>query len=124
MNGNTQLRPTAVNLLLCWRHSSFMAWIVARTRQWTALVLLTVVVWGSACGAPALAGDMTLTEAEQQRVAARQILIRASLDKTQRRGTVRAAVRIDATPDVVFQMMTRCEDALQYVPHMKVCKVR
>ena len=50
--------------------------------------------------------------------------MRANLDKTQRRGTVRAAVRIYATPDVVFQMMTRCADAMKYVPHMRLCKVR
>jgi ribosome-associated toxin RatA of RatAB toxin-antitoxin module len=101
-----------------------MARIVARTRRWNALVLVTALVWGLACGVRAHAGDMTLSEADQQRVAARQIVIRAALDKAQRRGTVRAAVRIDATPDVVFQQMTRCEDALQYVPHLKLCKLR
>ena len=96
---------------------------MARMGQWTALALALFVL-GLACSARARAGEMTLTPADQQRVAARQIVIRATLDKTQRRGTVRAAVRIDATPDVVFQMMTHCEDALRYVPHMKLCKVR
>jgi ribosome-associated toxin RatA of RatAB toxin-antitoxin module len=67
---------------------------------------------------------MTLSAADQQRVDARQILIRASLDKAQRRGIVRAAVRIDAAPDIVFRQMTRCEDAMQYVPHLKLCKLR
>ena len=30
---------------------------------------------------------------------------------------------IDAPPAVVFEMMTRCADALQYVPHLRVCRV-
>ena len=88
------------------------------------MVLAMVLAWGLACGTSAHAGEMTLSPADQQRVAARQIVIRASLDKAQRRGTVRAAVRIDASPDVVFRQMTRCEDAMQYVPHLKLCKLR
>jgi ribosome-associated toxin RatA of RatAB toxin-antitoxin module len=31
---------------------------------------------------------------------------------------------IDAPPAVVFQMMTRCAEAVQYVPHLRLCKVR
>lgn len=77
---------------------------------------------------PGIAGaqgvDFTLTPAESERIAARQVVIRASLDSAQRRGTVRAAVRIDAPPDVVFQMMIRCDDALKYVPHLRKCHVR
>ena len=101
-----------------------MARIVARTQRWNAPVFAIVLAWGLACSIRAPAGDLTLPAADQQRVAARQIVIRANLDKAQRRGTVRAAVRIDAAPDVVFQQMTRCEDAMQYVPHMKLCKLR
>ncbi len=87
-------------------------------------MLATLLAWGLACSDRAPAGELTLSAADQQRVAARQILIRANLDKAQRRGTVRAAVRIDAAPDVVFEQMTRCQDAMQYVPHMKLCKLR
>lgn len=83
---------------------------------WIALALL-------AC-APALAADFTLTPAEEQRVAARHVVIRAALDDSERRGTVRAAIRIDAPPHMVFRMMTRCEDAMQYVPHIRLCRVR
>ena len=68
--------------------------------------------------------DFTLTPAEGKRIAARQVVIRANLDSAQRRGTVRAAVRIEAPPDVVFQMMIRCDDALKYVPHLRKCQVR
>jgi ribosome-associated toxin RatA of RatAB toxin-antitoxin module len=31
---------------------------------------------------------------------------------------------IDAPPAVVFQMMTSCADALEYVPHLRLCRVR
>lgn len=89
-------------------------------RQWNATVLLLGLAW--AVGAPA--GDFTLTPAEAQRVESRQIVVRANLDSSQRRGTVRAAVRIDAPPEVVFQKMIRCDDALAYVPHLRRCKVR
>jgi len=81
-------------------------------------------VLGLGLGGGARAGEFTLTPAESQRVAARQIVVRANLDSGQRRGTVRAAVRIEAPPDVVFQMMIRCADALQYVPHLRACEVR
>jgi len=81
-------------------------------------------VLGLCLGSVAGAGEFTLTPEESQRVAARQIVVRANLDSGQRRGTVRAAVRIEAPPDIVFQMMIRCADALQYVPHLRSCEVR
>ncbi len=95
-------------------------------RQWNAGLLLTCLALGTLCGGAARAEgvDFTLTPAEDQRVAARQVVIRASLDSSQRRGTVRAAVRIEAPPDIVFQMMIRCSDALKYVPHLRKCRVR
>jgi ribosome-associated toxin RatA of RatAB toxin-antitoxin module len=74
--------------------------------------------------AGAWSADFELTAAETQRIDARQIVIRANLDSGQRRGTVRAAIGIDASPAVVFQMMTRCADALQFVPHLRVCRLR
>jgi ribosome-associated toxin RatA of RatAB toxin-antitoxin module len=79
---------------------------------------------GLAWAAGARAADFELTPVESQRVGKREIVIRATLDAGQRRGTVRAAMLIDAPPDVVFQMMTSCSDALQYVPHLRICKVR
>jgi len=70
------------------------------------------------------AADFELTPAEARKVDAREIVIRPSLDPGQRRGTVRAAIRIAAPPAVVFQLMSRCADAVQYVPHLRVCRVR
>jgi ribosome-associated toxin RatA of RatAB toxin-antitoxin module len=88
--------------------------------RWTAAGPILVL----ALSAGAWGADFELTAAETQRIAARQIVMRASLDPGQRRGTVRAAIGIDAAPAVVFLMMTRCADALRFVPHLRVCRLR
>ena len=86
----------------------------------TALALMLGIA-----GAPfAAADDFELTPAESQRVAGGEIVIRANLDASQRRGTVRAALFIDAPPGLVFEAMTRCADAVRYVPHLRLCRVR
>jgi ribosome-associated toxin RatA of RatAB toxin-antitoxin module len=69
------------------------------------------------------AADFELTPGETARVNRGETVIRADLDAGQRRGTVRAAMVVDAPPAVVFQAMTRCQDALEYVPHLRHCRV-
>ena len=81
-------------------------------------------ILGLACVPASRAADFELTAAEARRVAKHDIVIRANLEPTERRGTVRAAMLIEAPPAVVFEMMTRCADALQYVPHLRVCRVK
>ena len=93
---------------------------MAPARHWMAYAL----AWGLACALRASAADFTLTTTELSKVAARQLVIRATLDASQRRGTVRAALQIDAPAEVVFRTMTSCADALQYVPHLRSCRVR
>ena len=73
-------------------------------------------------GAPVGAADFTLTADETARVNRGETVIRASLDASQRRGTVRAAMMINAPPEVVFQAMTNCADAMKYVPHLRSCR--
>jgi ribosome-associated toxin RatA of RatAB toxin-antitoxin module len=73
--------------------------------------------------AGARAADFELTAAEAVRVSRGETVIRADLDAAQRSGTVRAAMVVNAPPAVVFQAMTRCEDALEYVPHLRRCQV-
>jgi ribosome-associated toxin RatA of RatAB toxin-antitoxin module len=89
-------------------------------KRWIAAASIVAL----ALGAGARGADFELTAAEAQRIAARQIVIRANLDPGQRRGTVRAAIAIEAAPAVVFYMMTHCAEALQYVPHLRVCRLR
>lgn len=71
----------------------------------------------------ARAADFELTPAETARLNHGETVIRADLDASQRRGTVRAAMIVNATPDVVFQAMTHCADAMKYVPHLRRCRV-
>jgi len=73
-------------------------------------------------GAPA--ADFELSAEESQRVARGEIVIRPSLEPDQRSGTVRAAMLVDAPPRVVYEAMTRCADALKYVPHLRSCRAR
>ena len=75
-------------------------------------------------GGEARAADFELTPAETQRVEKDEIVIRASLDASARRGTVRAAMLIDAPPALVFESMNHCADAVRYVPHLRLCRVR
>jgi ribosome-associated toxin RatA of RatAB toxin-antitoxin module len=69
------------------------------------------------------AQEFPLSEAEARIVARREVLVRATLDANHRRGTVRAAVLIDAPPSVVFGAMTHCADAFEFVPHLESCRV-
>jgi ribosome-associated toxin RatA of RatAB toxin-antitoxin module len=71
----------------------------------------------------AQAADFELTAEETARMDRGETVIRASLDASQRRGTVRAAMLVNAPPEVVFEAMTRCEDAMKYVPHLRSCRV-
>ena len=108
------------NLFSIRQHSHIMNPV---TRWKTAALSLSVIL--GLTGAPqASAADFTLTAAETQRVDARQVVIRAALDSSQRRGTVRAAVLIDAPPSIIFKMMIHCADAVLYVPHLRLCRVR
>jgi ribosome-associated toxin RatA of RatAB toxin-antitoxin module len=88
--------------------------------QWMA----TVLGLGLACAGSAQAADFELTPPETKRVEKGEVVIRANLDPGARRGTVRAAMLIDAPPSVVFQSMARCADAARYVPNLRLCRVR
>jgi ribosome-associated toxin RatA of RatAB toxin-antitoxin module len=80
-------------------------------------------LWLAFACAGVQAADFELTPGEIRRVNQGEIVIRADLDDSQRRGTVRAALFVDAEPGVVFQSMIHCEDALEYVPHLRRCRL-
>jgi ribosome-associated toxin RatA of RatAB toxin-antitoxin module len=92
-----------------------------RSRRFVSVLLASLMAAGMA---KAPAADFDLTPNEAERVARGETVIRANLDASQRRGTVRAAMWVNASPTVVFQAMTRCTDALEFVPHLRTCKVR
>src|SRR3954469_25499407 len=91
---------------------------MAHGLRWMTLIGCCIVAAG------ARGADFQLTPDDSRKVAAGEIVIRPSLDPGQRRGTVRAAAKIKAPPSVVFQVMMSCADAVQYVPHLRVCRVR
>jgi ribosome-associated toxin RatA of RatAB toxin-antitoxin module len=86
-----------------------------------ALALLSAPV---SAGAATMPADVALSAAEIASVGRGDTVIRASLDAQHRGGTVHAAMLIDAPPAVVFRAMTRCADALEFVPRLRECRVR
>jgi ribosome-associated toxin RatA of RatAB toxin-antitoxin module len=87
-----------------------------------ASTISAALILALACaGAPA--ADFELTPDEFRRVAEGEIVIRAQLDSSQRSGTVRAAMLVDAPPSAVYEAMTRCDAALEYMPHLRSCRV-
>ena len=93
---------------------------MAPARYWMAFALACALAGAQR----ATAAEFTLSSAEMARISARQLVIHPTLDASQRRGTVRAALLIDAPAEVVFRTMTSCTAALQYVPHLRTCRVR
>ncbi len=58
----------------------------------------------------------------QQRLLAREVVVRSTLDTSESRGRVSAAVRINAGPEAVWNVMTDCEHASSFVPGLKHCR--
>lgn len=94
--------------------------LMLMTARWR--MAMVCVALGLAAGLHA--GEIPLSDAEMKVVDRREVLVRATLDPNHRRGTVRAAVLIDAPPSVVFHAMTRCADAFEFVPHLEACRLR
>jgi ribosome-associated toxin RatA of RatAB toxin-antitoxin module len=92
-----------------------------RFRRFVCVLLGSLLAAGLA---EARAADFELTPKEAERVSRGETVIRANLDASQRRGTVRAAMWVNAPPAVVFQAMTQCSEALKFVPHLRSCQVR
>ena len=98
---------------------------ISLTMSFAAQWMAAVAGLGLAlAGVAVRAADFELTPAEIRRVEKDEIVIRATLDAGARRGTVRAVMLIDAPPAVVFESMLHCADAVRYVPHLRVCRVR
>lgn len=68
--------------------------------------------------------DWLAAPAVQQRLAQGEVIVdgAGAIDPAVPRGRVRAAVRIPATPEVVWSVMTDCAQAPHYVPGLKLCR--
>jgi uncharacterized protein YndB with AHSA1/START domain len=60
----------------------------------------------------------------QRRLAAGEVIVQAvpTVDPSRPRGEIRAAVRIQATPDAVWNVMTDCRQTPSFVPGLKRCR--
>jgi ribosome-associated toxin RatA of RatAB toxin-antitoxin module len=60
----------------------------------------------------------------QQRLAAGEVVVATSaIDPAHPRGRVRAAVRIPATPEAIWRIVTDCQEALSFVPGLRHCRL-
>jgi uncharacterized protein YndB with AHSA1/START domain len=69
-------------------------------------------------------GDWVSEPAVQKRLAAGEIVVVEagnSVDPSRPRGSVQAAVRIPATPEAVWRVMTDCRQATIFVPGLQRC---
>jgi uncharacterized protein YndB with AHSA1/START domain len=69
-------------------------------------------------------GDWVSEPAVQKRLAAGEIVVVEagnSVDASRPRGSVQAAVRIPATPEAVWRVMTDCRQATIFVPGLQRC---
>jgi uncharacterized protein YndB with AHSA1/START domain len=60
----------------------------------------------------------------QSRLAAGEVVVQAAseIDPAAPRGRVRAAVRINASPQAIWSVMTDCNQAMAFVPGLKRCR--
>lgn len=67
--------------------------------------------------------DWTLSEAELARLRAGAVLVSADAAGDSAPGDVRAAIQVKASAEWVFRTLTDCSQAMQFVPHLKLCTV-
>jgi hypothetical protein len=73
--------------------------------------------------AEATQSEWVTDPAIQHRLAAGEVVVASAIDPAQSRGRVRAAVRIDASPEAIFAVVTNCHEALSFVPGLRHCRL-
>jgi len=58
----------------------------------------------------------------QQQLAAGQVAVRMLFDGNQSRMQVLAAVKVNATPETIWRVLTDCEHAANFIPGVKRCR--
>jgi ribosome-associated toxin RatA of RatAB toxin-antitoxin module len=83
----------------------------------------------TACAKIAICAGFDLTAQELAAVERGEIVLRADTPRNgggaqnDVRNEVRAAVRVAASPAILFRIMTDCAEALNFVPHLQHCAV-
>ena len=77
--------------------------------------LLPIATW-------AAQGSWVDDQTVQQELAAGQVAVRISFDGNESRMRVSAAVRIKASPEAIWSVLTDCEHAASFIPGVKSCR--
>lgn len=85
-----------------------------------ALVLLPLLA--SAAQQGQHQGDWLEGAAQQARLAAGKVVVRSSLDEHAARASVDAAIRVHATPQTIWELITQCRYASILIPGLKRCE--
>jgi uncharacterized protein YndB with AHSA1/START domain len=80
-------------------------------------VILGLLLPGAAQAETAWVQDQTV----QQQLADRQVAVRVDFDDGLSRIHVRAAVRINASPESIWHVLTDCDHAASFIPGVKRC---
>jgi hypothetical protein len=81
----------------------------------TAGALFPLATWG---GQASWVNDQTV----QQELAAGQVAVRVAFEDDQERMQVHAAVKIHASPETVWRVLTDCDHAASFIPGVKRCR--
>jgi uncharacterized protein YndB with AHSA1/START domain len=66
--------------------------------------------------------DWVQDQTVQQQLAAGQVAVQMLFDGDQSRMQVRAAVKVNATPETIWRVLTDCEHAANFIPGVKRCR--
>lgn len=93
-----------------------------RRRSRTVLVALATAF---VCGfpPPGQSADWALSEDQLRQVKAGGMIAEGTVIPDTGTAEVRAAVRVNASPETVFKTLTDCSRALRFVPHLKRCVI-
>ncbi|MEJ1964295.1 MAG: SRPBCC family protein [Gammaproteobacteria bacterium] len=94
--------------------------MMGRVAAWL-LVFASAIALGRA--APCLSADWALSDSQLERLDAGGVIADADMAPDRTAADIRAAIRVNASPEQVFLTLTDCAQALRFVPHLKRCAV-
>jgi len=88
------------------------------------LLQLTFLVLGMLSAAAAVRGDEAAPKANAGAAAGDDFVLNITMDPSEASGTATASIRIHASKDALWSILTSCPEALQIVPGLKLCVVQ
>jgi ribosome-associated toxin RatA of RatAB toxin-antitoxin module len=68
-------------------------------------------------------GEWLADPAIQHRLASGEVVVATAIEPGRQRGRIRAAVRINAPPQTIWNVVTDCREAMSFVPGLKHCRL-